>query len=96
MTRDVLPKTVKIKVVSLPVAGAPVEVDGFAKITNFTFVTIVGSAREASAAATFVKNGKTYAFQSWTVGTGTPTTNRFLSYTAPASALTITATYKLT
>jgi glucose/arabinose dehydrogenase/PKD repeat protein len=92
-TRDVLPQTVSIKVVSLP-SGAPVEVDGFAKITNFSFTTIVGSAREASAPASFVKNGRTWVFKSWTVGSGTPTTNRFITYTAPSSALTITATYQ--
>ena len=94
-TRDVLPQTIKVKVVSLP-SGAPIEVDGVARVANITFVTIVGSAREAAAAATFVKNGKTYTFQSWTVGTGAPRTNRFVSYVAPAADLTITATYKVT
>jgi glucose/arabinose dehydrogenase len=92
-TRDVLAKTVTVKVASLP-AGAPIVVDGVAKVAPCTFATIVGSEREAVAPATFKLNGKTYKFLHWTVGTGTPTTAPFVSYIAPAATtLKVVAKY---
>ena len=93
-THNVLPQTVKVKVSSLP-SGAPLEIDGVAQTAPYSFTTIVGSAREASAPASFVENGKTYAFQSWTVGTGAPSSGQFVEYAAPASALKLVATYKV-
>jgi glucose/arabinose dehydrogenase len=94
VTHDITPLTIKVKVSSLP-TGAPIEVDGVSQVAPNTFSTIVGSEREASAPTSFVKNGRTYAFQSWTVGSSAPTTGTFVSYIAPSSSITVVATFKV-
>jgi PKD repeat protein len=91
-TQNILPQTVNVTIESSP-SAVPVQVDGVAQVTPYTITTIVGSQREAVAPTTTTKNGKTYPFQSWTVGTARPTTNPFVSYTAPSTALTLVATY---
>jgi PKD repeat protein len=92
VTTYVLPKTVKVTIKSSP-SGVPVEIDGFAQATPYTFRTIVGSTREAAAPTNTTLNGTTYTFQTWQVGNGPPTSNTFVQYTAPSTQLQIVATY---
>jgi glucose/arabinose dehydrogenase/ribosomal protein L24E len=91
-TQTVLPQTVQVTIASSP-SGIPVQVDGVAQVTPHVITTIVGSAREAVAPATTTKNGQTYTFQTWRVGSAPPTTRTFVAYTSPATALTLVATY---
>jgi glucose/arabinose dehydrogenase len=89
----VLPQTVQVTIASSP-PGIPVEVDGIARSTPYTFSTIVGSAREAVAAKTFKVGASTDTFQSWTVGHAHPSGDAFVAYTAPVATLELIATYK--
>jgi hypothetical protein len=89
----VLPQTVPVTVTSSP-PGLPVEVDGVARSTPYTFATIVGSAREAVALETIKVGASTDTFQSWTVGHAQPSDDAFIAYTAPAATLELVATYK--
>ena len=93
-TRDVLPLTAPVTVTSTPF-GLSVTVDGLPHVTPYTFTTIVGSEREVVAPKTVVSGGKSYAFTSWRVGSGTATTNTFKSYIVPATAVTVHGTYTL-
>ena len=91
-TRDVLPLTAPVTVTSTP-SGLSVTVDGLPHVTPYTFTTIVGSEREVVASKTVVSGGKTYAFASWHVGSGSATSSNFKSYIVPATAVTVHATY---
>ena len=89
----VLPRTVQVTIASSP-SGIPIEVDGVARTTPYTFSTIVGSAREAAAPKTFTSGATTDTFLSWTVGHAGPSSSPFVAYTAPAATLEVHATYK--
>ncbi|MDQ1465877.1 MAG: hypothetical protein QOH10_292, partial [Actinomycetota bacterium] len=92
-THDVLPLTVQVTIASSP-SGLTLAVDGVQRRTPYTFLTIVGSAREAAAPKTAKLGGTTYTFASWRVGSRPAASGNFVAYTAPnAAALKVVATY---
>ena len=91
-TEDVQPQTTQVTIKAAP-EGVSISVDGVEHVTPYTFATIVGSSREVAAPATATLNATNYGFKWWTVGTALPTTDAFVTYTVPATALKLVAKY---
>ena len=86
---EIRPQTVNVTVASSP-AGAPIGYGGDAlRPAPFTKTSVIGFRATLNAAETFVKDGVTYRFKSWSDGGA-----RDHVATVPDSNTTLTATYE--
>jgi glucose/arabinose dehydrogenase len=86
---EIRPQTVNVAIASSP-AGAPIGYGGDAlRAAPFTKTSVIGFQATLNAAESFVKDGVTYRFKSWSDGGG-----REHVATIPAADTTLTATYE--
>ena len=87
-TIQVRPETVALALQSSP-AGAPLSYAGSGQTAPFSTQAAIGFETTVSAAQEFTQGARTYVFDSWSNGG-----SRLQDITIPASALTLTATYR--